>query len=365
MSTSVLRAFYSFSRAALEKLLVEEFDMPRFRAQQIFSWVYRRRIENFSEMTDLSQEAREVLARQFHFRLPKIVERKISLDGTRKYLFEVGEGALIESVMIKQPNRMTLCVSSQVGCAMGCTFCRTATMKLKRHLQTDEIIGQVMAVIDDARNFGDSFQNMVFMGMGEPLHNLENVATAAEILTEPKGLNLAGKRITVSTSGLVPQISALGQSKAQVNLAISLNATTDDIRDSIMPINKRYPLAQLLECLHAYPLKPRRTITIEYVMLSGVNDSIEDLRRLPKLLHKLRCKVNLIPYNTNADLGFASPKHDWVYHWQRELLRHGIETTVRWSKGQDIDAACGQLATASAAAKKKRENQSALIQHAS
>lgn len=340
-------AFFSLSLSALQQLLTEIYQMPRFRAQQIFSWVYKRGVFDFSQMTDIALESRELLAEVFDFSLPEIVERQISSDGTRKYLFKVQGGELIESVMIKQPNRMTLCVSSQVGCAMGCAFCRTATMKLKRHLSSAEIIGQVMAVIEDAKNFGDSFQNMVFMGMGEPLHNLDGVVTSTNILTDPKGLNLAGKRITVSTSGLVPQIEKFGLSSANINLAISLNATTNEVRSEIMPVNKRYPLELLLETLRNYPLKSRRTITIEYVMLSGVNDSKEDLKRLPKLLNGICCKVNLIPYNTNADLGFKSPSKDIVYHWQKELLRHGVETTVRWSKGQDINAACGQLATSS------------------
>ena len=343
--------FFSLSRTALEKILTETYKMPRFRAQQLFSWVYKRGVRDFSEMTDIGIESRALLATAFDFTLPEIVDRQISTDGTRKYLFKVSKGELIESVMIKQPNRMTLCVSSQVGCAMGCSFCRTATMKLKRHLGVHEILGQVMAVIEDAKNFGDSFQNMVFMGMGEPLHNLDGVVNATNILTDPKGLNFAGRRITVSTSGLVPQIEKFGQSSANINLAISLNATTDEVRNQIMPVNKRYPLQTLLATLRNYPLKPRRTITIEYVMLAGVNDSKEDLKRLPKLLEGIVCKVNLIPYNTNADLGFRCPSKELVYQWQKELLRSGVETTVRWSKGQDINAACGQLATASGKAK--------------
>lgn len=298
-------------------------------------------------MTDISLQTRTMLADVFEFSLPKVADRKISSDGTRKYVFSCGENELIEAVMIKQPTRMTLCVSSQVGCAMGCTFCRTATMKLKRHLGVAEIIGQVMAVIEDAKNFGDSFQNMVFMGMGEPLHNVDNVIDANRILTDPKGIGMSGKRITVSTSGLVPQIQKFGQAGTGVNLAISLNASSDEVRSQIMPVNKRYPINVLLDTLREYPLKNRQTLTIEYVMLKGVNDSKEDLYRLPKLLKGLRCKINLIPYNTNAALGFESPREDWIYHWQKELFKSGIETTVRWSKGRDIDAACGQLATAS------------------
>jgi 23S rRNA (adenine2503-C2)-methyltransferase len=345
--------FFRFSRKELEKFLDEKFSLPRFRAEQLFNWVYKRNVYDLSQMTDISLQTRSQLEAAFDFSLPEIAERKISSDGTRKYLFRVGGTDLIEAVMIKQPNRMTLCVSSQVGCAMGCEFCRTATMKLKRHLGTHEIIGQVMAVIEDAKNFGDSFQNMVFMGMGEPLHNVDNVIESNRILTDPKGLGMAGRRITVSTSGLVPQIEKFGQAATGVSLAISLNSTTDEVRSKIMPVNKRYPIEVLLQTLREYPLKPRQTLTIEYVMLKGVNDSREDLKRLPKLLRGIRCKVNLIPYNTNADLGFECPSEEIIYSWQKELFRQGIETTVRWSKGKDIDAACGQLATVATAKTKK------------
>jgi len=220
-------------------------------------------------------------------------------------------------------------------------------MGLKRNLSASEIIRQVLAVIEDAKNFGDMFQNIVFMGMGEPLHNYKPLMAALEILKDPHGLNISGRKITVSSVGLVPAIERFGKSGVEVNLAISLNATTDQVRREIMPITKAYPISDLLQCLKNFPLRKRKRITIEYVMLSGVNDSKEDLQRLPLLLRGIPVKINLIPYNNNAELGFKAPSKELLLAWQDRLLRSGIETTIRWSKGSDIKAACGQLATVS------------------
>ena len=337
--------FFDLTREGLEKVLEERFALPKYRAQQIFQWVYTRRVQSFAEMSNIAKPLRDLLAGGFLFPTPVIKERQISSDGTRKYLFEVDGGDLVETVMIKQPNRMTLCVSSQVGCAMGCKFCRTATMGLKRQLRTSEIIQQVLGVIDDAKNFNDMFQNMVFMGMGEPLHNFEGVTNTLRILKDAAGLGMSGRKITISSVGLVPAITAFGETGLDTNLAISLNATDDETRSQIMPLNRKYPLEVLIECLRQFPLSKRKRITIEYVMLAGVNDRAEDLKRLPQLLRGIPVKMNLIPYNLNAGLGFDTPTREHIAHWQRELMRHGLETTVRWSKGRDIDAACGQLVT--------------------
>jgi len=339
--------FYDYPYAELTKLLVDRFDATPYRATQLFEWAYRQGVSDLSAMTNISRELRETLALNLAFPKAKIHERQISQDGTRKYVFEVEDGALVESVMIKQPNRMTLCVSSQVGCAMACAFCRTGTMGLKRNLSTSEIIRQVVAVIEDAKNFGDSFQNIVFMGMGEPLHNFNGVTRAVKILTDPHGFGMSPRKITVSSVGLVPAIKKLAASDVEVSLAVSLNATTDEIRSTIMPINDRFPIAELLQTIREFPLGPRKSVTIEYVMLHGINDSLEDLKRLPKILRGLRVKVNLIPYNENAGLGFKMPPKEWVHTWQRSLNATGLQATIRWSKGADIKAACGQLATTS------------------
>ncbi|MBX7144727.1 MAG: 23S rRNA (adenine(2503)-C(2))-methyltransferase RlmN [Oligoflexia bacterium] len=343
----------SFNRAELAAFLKERFGAPAYRAEQIFQWFYREGVQDFAQMTNIARELRQNLAQAFRIPEAPVLSRQISNDGTRKYLFGVDRGGAVESVMIKQPKRMTLCVSSQIGCGMGCAFCRTATMGFHRHLATSEILRQVLGVVKDAKNFDDMFQNIVFMGMGEPLHNFDNVMRALSVLVDPKGLAISPRKITVSTVGLVPAIEKFGTSGVDVNLAISLNATTNEIREELMPITKAFPLERLIGALRALPVKGRKKLTIEYVMLHGVNDSADDLRRLPKLVAGLPAKINLIPYNTNAGLGFETPSEDYVRHWQDVLTRKGINTTIRWSKGQDIDAACGQLAVKNLEKRKK------------
>ena len=345
--TEPVQDFYNFSFSELAELLENEFGATRFRATQLFEWVYRKGVTDLELMTNISRELRQRLAQRFSFPKASIHQRMISVDGTRKYLFEVEGGDLVESVMIKQPNRMTLCVSSQVGCAMGCRFCRTGTMGLKRSLSTSEIIQQVNGVIEDAKNFGDSFSNIVFMGMGEPLHNFDGVTRAVKILTDPKGFGMSPRKVTVSTVGLVPAIRKLAKSDVSVSLAVSLNSTTDEIRSQVMPINDRFPISELLDAIREFPVGPRKKVTIEYVMLGGLNDTKEDMQRLAKMMRGMPVKINLIPYNDNAGLGFDSPAKEWVHTWQRYLNTQGLQAFIRWSKGADIAAACGQLATAS------------------
>ena len=342
---------FAFCRQTLGEEIQKRYGEPVFRATQLFQWVYKRGVSDLSEMTDLSKRFRDALGQDLVLPRGRIHSRQVSSDGTRKYLIEVEGGDLVETVLIKQPRRNTLCVSSQVGCSMGCRFCRPATMGLRRHLSASEIVRQVMAVVEDSRSFGDTFTNVVFMGMGEPLHNLPNVRTAVRVLTDMHGLGIAPRKITVSTVGLVPAIREFGTT-VPANIAVSLNATTDEIRSQIMPVNKKYPLSELIGVLREYPANKRRRITIEYVMLHGVNDTREDLARLPALLRGVPAKVNLIPYNSNAGLGFETPPEEWVALWQRRLHDQGVEVTVRWSKGRDIDAACGQLLTATGRAVK-------------
>lgn len=339
--------FYNYSYSELSELLARDFDATPFRATQLFEWVYRKGVTDFSAMTNIGRDLRGKLSERFSFPKASIAERRISVDGTRKYLFEVEGGDLVESVMIKQPNRMTLCVSSQVGCAMGCKFCRTGTMGLKRSLSTSEILRQVNGVIEDAKNFGDGFQNIVFMGMGEPLHNYDGVTRAVRNLTDRRGYGLSPRKVTVSTVGLVPAIRKLAASDVSVSLAVSLNGTTDEVRSKIMPVNLRFPIVELLDAVRSFPVGPRKKVTIEYVMLGGVTDTEGDMQRLVKLMHGLPVKINLIPYNDNAGLGFDSPSNEWVFTWQRYLNSHGLQAFIRWSKGADIAAACGQLATES------------------
>lgn len=347
MTTAAKKDFFNYSYSELADTLEHELGANRFRATQLFEWVYRKGVTNLDQMTNISRELRVKLAEHFEFPKAEIHERHISSDGTRKYLFRVEGGDLVESVMIKQPNRMTLCVSSQVGCAMGCKFCRTATMGLKRSLSTSEILRQVNGVIEDAKNFGDSFSNIVFMGMGEPLHNFDGVTRAVQNLTDGRGYGMSPRKVTVSTVGLVPAIRKLAASGISVSLAVSLNATTDETRSQIMPINDRFEMSELLAAIKDFPVGPRKKVTIEYVMLSGFNDSHEDMQRLAKMMRGMPVKINLIPYNENAGLGWRSPKKEWVHTCQRYLNTQGLQAFIRWSKGADIAAACGQLATES------------------
>lgn len=351
-----------FDRKALNEELKQGLGLESYRSKQLVQWLYKRKAKTFEEMTDISKEVRDQLKLRYRIFRPELEKSLDSKDGSRKYLFRLEDGSLIETVLIKQPTRYTLCVSSQVGCAIGCKFCRTGLMGLMRNLKTSEIITQVIAVKEDielregttSEQLTEDFFNIVFMGMGEPFHNLDNVIKTINILNDELGFNFSPRRITVSTSGLVPAIKKFGESGAGANLAISLNATTNEVREKIMPLNRKWPIEELLQALRDFPLKNnRKRITIEYVMLKGINDTAEDLKRLPILLKGIQAKVNLIPYNSNTNLGFEPPSRDVIDQWQETLLSKNVVSTIRWSKGQDISAACGQLATDSVKAKKK------------
>jgi 23S rRNA (adenine2503-C2)-methyltransferase len=317
---------------------------PTYRCAQILAAVYRRRARSFAAMSDLSIALRADLAAEFV--VPALTPSVVcqATDGTRKMLFRLDERAAIESVLIPDPPRLTLCVSSQAGCGMGCTFCATARLGLLRNLSANEIVGQVLAAQDELRP-GERISNIVFMGMGEPLANLDAVLQAIEILCADWGCGLSARRITVSTVGLVPAMQRLVR-ETTVHLAVSLGATTDEQRDRIMPVNRRYPLAALIAMCRDLPIAQRRRITFEYVMLAGVNDALEDAGRLVRLLHGIRAKVNLIPFNGFPGAGFVSSARDQILRFQQALLRRGVHATIRESRGRDIQAACGQLALA-------------------
>lgn len=340
----------------MAKLLAENFECPKFTVNQLFEWVYKRGVTDFSLMTNISKVLREKLADFFSFATAEIIEREISIDGTRKYLFRVSPDVVVETVMIKQEKRMTLCVSSQKGCGMGCKFCQTAQMGFLGNLSAGDIVRQVLAVREDAKNFDDDFTNIVFMGMGEPLHNFKGVTDCFSILLDNLGLSIGPRKITVSSVGLVPAIKKFGELDTGINLAISLNATTDEVRSDIMRVNQRFNLETLLDCLRNFPLKSKKKITIEYVMLAGLNDSTKDLHRLPKLLKGIPSKINLIPYNDNAELGFQTPSRKKVIQWNTYLNEIGMSSTIRWSKGVDINAACGQLHTKANTVKINKKN---------
>jgi 23S rRNA (adenine2503-C2)-methyltransferase len=309
----------------------------KFRAKQIFKWLYQMDATTFQEMTNVSKEFRKFLEEKATITnlVPEVVEA--SDDGTKKYLFRLADGSAVESVLIPDEGRNTLCISSQVGCAMGCAFCLTGTFGLSRNLTTAEIVNQVCAVKRE-----EPVRNIVFMGMGEPLANLAAVIPAVKILTDPDGFQFSTRKVTVSTSGLVPEMEELGKG-ATVNLAVSLNATTDEVRSQIMPVNTAYPLKELLAACKRFPLPSRRWITIEYVMIRGMNDTLEDAKRLVRLISNIPSKVNLIPFNEHEGAPFKSPTQETIDVFHKYLLDKNVTVITRSSRGSDISAACGQL----------------------
>ena len=322
--------------------LMEEMGEPRYRGRQIFQWVQARRALESSTMTSLPRAFRQLLATRVHIGRPEAVRLQRSQDGTRKYLFRLIDGEEVESVLIPDDGRLTACISTQVGCPLACRFCLTGLMGVRRNLVAGEIVGQILA-LQDGLERGERVSNIVLMGMGEPLLNFPQVERALRILSDEYGANFSPRRITLSTAGHVPGIQKLAASDLGVNLAVSLSATTDVVRDQIMPINRRWPIAELLEACRAYPLPSRRRLTVEYVMLDGVNDSREDAKRLVDLLRGVRCKINLIPFNTAPELPDRSSPRERVEVFQRILHDAGLTATIRESRGWDISAACGML----------------------
>jgi len=307
--------------------------------------------QSFDSMTNISKLERQQLASFFYISMPKIIRSETSCDGTKKFLFELVDNLTIESVLIPDEERKTLCISSQVGCRQACRFCLTGSGGFKRDLKAYEIVDQVLEISHLLREEGTrGITNIVLMGMGEPLANIDQVVKALKLITSSKGLGFSPRRVTVSTDGMVPEMEKLGDSGVKVNLAVSLNATTDEVRDTIMPVNKRYPIKDLLAACKRFPLEPRRRITIEYVMLRGVNDAVEDAQRLIKLLRGIKCKVNLIPFNPFAGSEFKRPDDAKMRRFQKILLDAHYTAPIRESRGRDISAACGQLREKAAAA---------------
>jgi 23S rRNA (adenine2503-C2)-methyltransferase len=339
----------SLSQDTLVAFVTETLGEKPFRAKQLFRWLHQRGATSFDEMTDLSKDLRAKLKDTARLvAITKDLEQR-SIDGTIKYRFKTEDGKLIESVYMPSPERKTLCVSTQVGCAMGCRFCATATLGLMRNLTPSEIVAQVHAVNREVRvnekldKTLRPLTNLVFMGMGEPLHNFENLKTALGILQAEDGPNFSHRHITVSTVGLVNMIERFG-AETEVKLAISLNASNDEVRDEIMPINKRWKIADLMEACRKFPLKQGRRITFEYVLMSGVNDTDDDAHRLAKLLQDVPAKVNLIQYNENPGLGYHSTVDNRAERFRDLLDRAGVAAFIRANRGRDIAAACGQLA---------------------
>ena len=328
-------------RAALESALAE-LGYPRFHAGQIFRWIYRRGVTSAEDMTDLPRDLRAAIAATFQLTTPTLVQRERSIDGTEKFVLRLEDGRTLESVFIPDTPAMTFCISTQVGCAMACSFCLTGKMGLVRNLTAGEIVGQVRVLVD-ALAMRDTAFNIVLMGMGEPLHNYDETMKALRILADEQGFNLPPRRVTLSTVGLLPALERLANEEVMPNLAISLHAPTDAQRGTLVPINRKYGVAEIIAACKRFPLKKRRRITFEYVLLAGVNDSIDDARRLARLLAGMKAKVNVIPLNAAAGIPYERPSEDAIGRFARTLAEDGITVSVRKSRGRDIRAACGQL----------------------
>jgi 23S rRNA (adenine2503-C2)-methyltransferase len=351
-------------RAALIEAGTPE-KQAKMRTGQIWQWLYQKGIRDFAAMTNLSKEYRAMLAETFVADVPEVVSKQVSADGTRKYLVRIAGGHEVEVVYIPEVDRGTLCISSQVGCTLTCSFCHTGTQKLVRNLTAGEIIGQVMLARDDldewtAAGEGSDAKprlvsNIVLMGMGEPLYNFENVRDAMKIAMDPEGISLSRRRITLSTSGVVPEIARTAE-EIGCQLAVSFHATTDEVRDKLVPINRRWPIAELLDALRAYPKASNsERITFEYVMLKDVNDSDEDARRLVKLIQGIPAKINLIPFNEWPNAPYERSDWERIERFADIVYKAGYASPIRTPRGEDIMAACGQLKSATERARKSRK----------
>jgi len=322
-----------------------------FRGAQLYHALYAERRFEFSAMTNVPAALREHLAKEARITPPRIARRFPSVDGSIRYLLSIGgaagdenvKPAQIEAVFMPREGRQTICISTQAGCAVDCHFCLTAQLGLIRNLTAGEIVGQVLVALEENREQLAPQTNVVLMGQGEPLLNYDATMAAVRILLDPKGVALAPRHVTLSTSGIVPGIERLGQEKIRPSVAISLNASSDEQRNALMPINRKYPLDVLLDACRRYPLRPREYFTFEYVLLGGVNDTPEDARRVARLIAHIRAKVNLIPWNP-GNLPYRAPTAESIEEFQRILVDKGVPTFVRYSRGQDVFAACGQLA---------------------
>lgn len=321
----------------------------KMRAEQLWRWIYHYGAQSFDDMTNISKDLRAKMAAEFTLTRPKLTERQVSVDGTRKYLIELSPGVECETVFIPDVAKSgALCVSSQVGCTLNCTFCHTGTQALVRNLTAAEIAAQVMIARDDLQEWPTSNENrkitnIVFMGMGEPLYNLDNVSDSIDIISDGEGMGIGRRRTTVSTSGVVPKIKELGE-RTGTMLAISLHATNDDLRDELVPLNKKYPLAELMDAIRQYPgLNNSKRVTFEYVMLKGVNDSLAEARELVKLLKGVPAKINLIPFNPWPDSPYECSDWDQIEAFADVVNRAGYASPIRTPRGRDILAACGQL----------------------
>ena len=329
-------------RQELERL-AQSFGKAPYRGRQLYHALYRRRATGIASLTDLDKDFKGALAAQYNVDYPRVQVVFTSTDGAARYLLRLHDNTLIGTVYMPEEQRVTLCLSSQAGCAVDCRFCFTALLGLQRNLSAGEILGQVLAVAEAREILPGTRLNLVFMGMGEPLLNLAQVMKAVHILADPQGFGIPLRRITISTSGIVPRISDMARAARRPKLAVSLNASTEEQRTELMPINRKYPLRELLRVCRAYPLRPRELMTFEYVLLDGFNDTDADARRVGELLRGMRAKVNLIPYNSGSELPYRASPLERVLAFQQILAESKIPAYIRISRGQDVGAACGQL----------------------
>jgi 23S rRNA (adenine2503-C2)-methyltransferase len=334
----------NFIGASLEEIeaAIAGMNEPKYRARQIYAGVYRRLVRSWDQFTDLGKQLREKLNLQFAIEYPPMQQVFISRDGTRRYLFEIAPGQRIESVFIPEERRDTFCISTQVGCAVGCLFCVTGRLAMQGNLSPGEIVGQILSLQAD-RNTAAKRLNIVIMGMGEPLNNYDNVMKAIRLMTDERGMAVSPRRITLSTSGIVPGIRRLAGEAIIPNLAISLNATTDKVRDRLMPINKKWNLAALLDACRSFPLAQRQHITFEYTLIKDVNDAPDDALRLVRLLQGFKKKINVIPLNADPWIPLETPPQERVLAFQQILIDHHIAANIRRPRGDDVSAACGML----------------------
>ena len=339
------------------KSLLNKINLPNFRASQIWNWIYRSGTVDFNEMTNISKDLRSLLSQNFNIWRPNISSTHQSQDGTIKWLLKLDDGNEVETVWIPDEERGTLCISSQVGCTLTCKFCHTGTQRLVRNLSSSEIVGQVMLAMDQLKDWPSASENrlltsIVLMGMGEPLFNYENVKKALEIIMDHSGISLSRRRITLSTSGIVPEIKKCGDDLG-VNLAISLHATNDNLRNELVPINKKYDIKQLLDAVRSYArISNSRRVTWEYVMLKGVNDTAQDAKNLVKLIKGIPSKINLIPFNEWPCSPYECSEEDSINNFAKIIMKAGYASPIRTPRGRDVMAACGQLKSLSIKQKK-------------
>ena len=335
-------SIYSLQLGELEDWLVEQSE-PKFRAKQIFDWLYVKRINSFSEMTNLSKELREKLAQSFEITTLEVAVKQESKDGTIKFLFELQDGYTIETVLMRHEYGNSVCVTTQVGCRIGCTFCASSIGGLKRNLEAGEIVSQVLTVQKALDETDERVSQVVIMCIGEPFENYDEMMGFLKIINHDKGLNIGARHITVSTSGIIPKIYDFANESLQINFALSLHAADNETRSRLMPINRAYDLDKLMEAIEYYVEKTNRRITFEYGLFGGVNDQVHHARQLAEMIKHLNCHVNLIPVNHVPERDYVKTTKEDIFKFENELKRRGINATIRRNQGADIDAACGQL----------------------